>query len=216
MKHNIIKTDNYLLVVDDSEIKEDDLIYDLDIKRIVKADGPKVATSKKSQCWYYKKIISHRPLNGAPYLDGVDVLSSLEDDVDSICIKDLQDFFGTDIHLTQKGEEYLSNFKTGYNKAREKFLYTEEDMLQAAKYGYEFRDKTSFPEHKFEDSCINNTKQWLQSLQQHKYPIAFECEMELVYYPANWSKEGEERLPYRPKTFINSQGRIEWVGKYIY
>lgn len=42
--------------------------------------------------------------------------------------------------------------------------YTFHDMLQAAKYGYEFRDTTSFPEHKFEDSCINNTKQWIHSL----------------------------------------------------
>jgi hypothetical protein len=42
--------------------------------------------------------------------------------------------------------------------------YTEEDMLNASKYGYEFRDSTSFPEHKFEDSCINNTKQWIYSL----------------------------------------------------
>lgn len=40
--------------------------------------------------------------------------------------------------------------------------YTEEDMLNASKYGYEFRDTTSFPKHKFEDSCINNTKQWLE------------------------------------------------------
>ena len=42
--------------------------------------------------------------------------------------------------------------------------YTEEDMLNASKYGYEFRDTTSFPEHKFEDSCIRNTKQWIYSL----------------------------------------------------
>ncbi len=45
----------------------------------------------------------------------------------------------------------------------EKYIgYTEEDMLNASKYGYEFRDTTSFPEHKFEDECINNTKQWLE------------------------------------------------------
>ena len=44
---------------------------------------------------------------------------------------------------------------------KEKHKYDENDMLQAAKYGYVFRDTTSFPEHKFEDSCINNTKQWL-------------------------------------------------------
>lgn len=42
--------------------------------------------------------------------------------------------------------------------------YSAYDMVRAAKYGYEFRDTTSFPEHKFEDSCINNTKQWIESL----------------------------------------------------
>jgi hypothetical protein len=74
MKYKLIPTEKYILVVDDSEIKEGDFIYDLDIKRIVIADDLKVATSKASLCWYYKKIISHTPLNGAPYIDGLDVL----------------------------------------------------------------------------------------------------------------------------------------------
>lgn len=43
--------------------------------------------------------------------------------------------------------------------------FSENDMIAAAKYGYEFRDSTSFPEHKFEDSCINNFKQYLKSNQ---------------------------------------------------
>lgn len=38
-----------------------------------------------------------------------------------------------------------------------------EDMVDAAKYGYEFRDTTMFPEHKFEDSCENNFRQHIQS-----------------------------------------------------
>jgi hypothetical protein len=57
----------------------------------------------------------------------------------------------------------INNWVKGYNKARET-LYTKQQMIEASKYGYEFRDTTSFPEHKFEDSCVNNTKQWLQSL----------------------------------------------------
>jgi hypothetical protein len=40
-------------------------------------------------------------------------------------------------------------------------VYTEEDMLKASKYGYDFHKTTQFPKHDFEDSCINNTKQWL-------------------------------------------------------
>lgn len=42
--------------------------------------------------------------------------------------------------------------------------FTFYNMLQAVKYGYEFRDTTQFPEHKFENSCINNAKQWIHSL----------------------------------------------------
>jgi hypothetical protein len=216
MKYNLIKTDNYLLVVDDSEIKEGDWIkWDNKVGRAV--DTTYLPSTKK--------IISHAPLNGARYLGGVDVLPSIpqEDDVDSICMKDLQDFFGTDIHLTPKGEEYISIFKTVYNKCREKYKFTEEDMLQAAKYGYEFRDTTSFPEHNFEDSCINNTKQWLKSRQQPKYPIAFECEVEPKFKHIGSTKEVKgsgSRIKNKhagnPKTFINSEGRTEWVGKYIY
>ena len=40
-------------------------------------------------------------------------------------------------------------------------FYTENDLIAAAKYGYEYRDTTSFPELSFEDNCENNTKQWI-------------------------------------------------------
>jgi hypothetical protein len=219
MKHNLIKTDNYLLMFGKlSEIKEGDW-YKTPLDIYSQFNGTEklpVGT---------KRVVAHLPLNDSPYIDGLDVLPSIpqEDDVDSICMKDLQDFFGTDIHLTPKGEEYISIFKTVYNKCREKYKFTEEDMLQAAKYGYEFRDTTSFPEHNFEDSCINNTKQWLKSRQQPKYPIAFECEVEPKFKHIGSTKEVKgsgsrikNKYAGNPKTFINFDGRSEWVGKYIY
>ena len=39
--------------------------------------------------------------------------------------------------------------------------YTEENMIESSRYGYNFHKTTSFPEQEFEKSCINNTKQWL-------------------------------------------------------
>jgi hypothetical protein len=42
--------------------------------------------------------------------------------------------------------------------------YTEQDMLLAAKYGYNFHKTTSFPDQEFEDSCVRNTQQWLTTL----------------------------------------------------
>lgn len=46
--------------------------------------------------------------------------------------------------------------------------WSDEDMLKASKYGYEFRDTTSFPEQNFEQACINNTKQYIQYLSEEK------------------------------------------------
>lgn len=48
----------------------------------------------------------------------------------------------------------------------EKVLYTKEDMIKASKYGYNFHKTTQFPNQEFEDSCINNTKQWLTTLKK--------------------------------------------------
>ena len=42
--------------------------------------------------------------------------------------------------------------------------YSEKDMLNAAKYGYEYRDTTSFPEMDFDSNCKNNTRQWLTTV----------------------------------------------------
>ena len=54
---NIFKINENIYITNDEEIKEGDWILDLDLKKIVKADKLKVITSKKSKCWYYKKII---------------------------------------------------------------------------------------------------------------------------------------------------------------
>ncbi len=51
-------------------------------------------------------------------------------------------------------------FEAGVTWQQER-SYSEEDMLNASKYGYNFHKTTLFPNQKFEDSCINNTKQWL-------------------------------------------------------
>lgn len=45
-----------------------------------------------------------------------------------------------------------------------KKIYTEQDMLLAARYGYNFHKTTSFPNQEFEDSCVRNTQQWLTTL----------------------------------------------------
>tara|TARA_R110000823_G_scaffold54057_6_gene132848 strand:+ start:424 stop:666 length:243 start_codon:yes stop_codon:yes gene_type:complete len=53
-----------------------------------------------------------------------------------------------------------------YISKPEQVSYSEDDMIEASKYGYNFHKTTQFPNQEFEDSCINNTKQWFQSFKK--------------------------------------------------
>jgi len=65
---------------------------------------------------------------------------------------------------------------------------------------------------------ISKIKYKLQSLQQPKYPIGFECEME----PMNLDEIKEQGKGFlntntsKPKTTTNSQSQTILEGKYIY
>jgi len=60
------------------------------------------------------------------------------------------------------------------------------------------------------DSGIN-LEDFIQSLQQPKMPVAFECEMENKI-----AIDGHTVIGSEPKTTTNSQGQTVLVGKYIY
>jgi len=71
-------------------------------------------------------------------------------------------------------------FDRCFEKSKDEDLkqFSIKDMLRASKYGYEFRDQTLFPEHRFEDSCIGNTKQVIQSwlLEQESFVVEVEID----------------------------------------
>ena len=204
MKHNLIKTDNYLLVVDNNlEIKEGDkvLYNDLDILTTDKFDSwfTKWDFVEKSippvkyinNC---KKIIAHLPLKGTPVLEDVPLLPSLpkEDDVDYWIHETVSSL--KDEHTIKTSSICL---KAGYNKAKEKYKYTEEDVIKIVEKSRE----------------TGLTAEYLiLSLQHHpKYPIAFECEVITRVYDVY-----PQRTERKPKTITNPQGGTEWVGKYVW
>jgi hypothetical protein len=198
MTHQIIKTDNYLLVVDDkSEIKDD--VWHLDNGVIKKWKGNLHSNRLTS-----KKIIYHLPLNNAPILEGVPLLPPLEDE---------SNFFAEQETIKNEWNSEKS-FKAGYNKAKEKYKYTEEDLRKAFNAGdnyryYENGGFRSFP------SNVLNEDEIIQSLQQPKYPVAFECEM-VLHLNETWSTELGGGILSKPKTITNPQGLTQLVGKYIY
>jgi hypothetical protein len=195
MTHPIIKTENYLLVVDESEIKDDD--WHLDNGVIKKWKGNLHSNRLTS-----KKIIFHLPLNNASTLEGVPLLPPLEDE---------SNFFAEQ-ETTKNEWNSEKSFKAGYNKAKEKYKYTEEDLRDVIEKVWLMAQE--------EESFFSAKEKIIKSLQQQKYPVAFECEMEQFY-----NKLGNEGFmfnssstipPPRPKTITNSQGLTQLVGKYIY
>ena len=111
-------------------------------------------------------------------------------------------------------------FIAGYNKAKENYKYTEEDLAKIFYVGVQLGINqeiavTSNKPLQDEDAVL---KKCIQSLQQPKYPVAFECEIDnILSYNADDGINALLNLNFgNPKTITNSQGLIQVVGKYIY
>jgi hypothetical protein len=192
MKYNIIKTEKYLLAIDDSEIKVGDWFYLNDANIIAEYISVKPVNEAK-------KIIAHLPLNNSPVLEGVPLLPPLEDEVEGLAKKHLDSLHNNeDIAHPELYDAYHS-FKAGYNTAKKRYKYTEEDLRKAmAMYKGEFTK-----------GIVYTQEQVIQSLQQPKMPVAFECETEVYMYSINGDI-------IKPKTTTNPQGQTVLVGEYIY
>jgi hypothetical protein len=192
MQHKLIKTDNYLLVVDDSEIKTGDYVLSnlMEVNIFGRLYTPSL----------YKKIIAHLPIN-APILEGVPLLPPLEDEVEKLART-------YTVNTPDNDPVRIYAFIAGYNKAKEKYKYTEQDMLEFAIW----RSTTVFTEPY---TPLGEFILW-ESLQQPKLPVAFACEM--ITMNKGYTEKSD--YPYQqcdiPKTTTNSQGQTQLVGTYIY
>jgi hypothetical protein len=204
MTHNIIKTKNYLLVVDDSEIKYDDHFID-EYKMLYM-----LKTESTEKYKSVKKVISHLPLNNSPILEGVPLLPPLEDEVDSWITNTIGNL--KDEHTKKTAAISL---KGGYKKAKEKYKYTEEEYNKLLSFIKKIDDEGYDPydsaHHLQVSRYVDEVRNIIQSLQQPKMPVAFECE-ESVDSDSMYV----DYVIYKPKTTTNPQGQTEWVGKYIY
>jgi hypothetical protein len=154
--------------------------------------------------------IAHLPLNYSPILEGVPLLPSLEqEDKELYYQKQVMQPYSVE---SQSYTSYENGFIDGYNKAKEKYKYTEEDLRKAIDMAQE-QERVTYTEdyrHTF------NADEIIQSLSQPNMPVGFECETITM----NKGYTDEKDYPYQeceiPKTTTNSQGQTVWVGKYIF
>ena len=190
MKHKIINTKEYLLVVDDSEIKEGDYylskISDDIFRRAI--GGHWIENYDKKM---YHKVIAHLPLNNSPVLKGVDLLPPLEND-------DIEKLARENASMCE------DDWEDGYNKAKSKYKYTEDDLWKAYQTGMK----------------LEGFKELIQSLSQPKMPTSFSPKM--VCDQCNGDDSTDSCYCHHgiykiiPKTTTNPQGQNVWVGKYLY
>lgn len=151
-------------------------------------------------------VIAHRPLEDAPILEGVPLLPefSEEEDVAELSLK-----------TYPFANPERNAFITGYNKAKETYKYTEEDLVEAYERGMNNIDSDGC----HIDQPSDDFNDLIQSLQT-KRPKYFECETTHDccgrYINCKGCDATADMLNIKMKTTTNSQGQTELVGEYIY
>jgi hypothetical protein len=196
MKHTLIKTEDYLLVVSDEPITPDTKwYYDTHLKDVRSTGGAQYGENSIT-----KKVLAHLPLNDAGHLAGLDVLPEIDYDLH---INDAIGYAGSEGHpdphaFSEKQIGLLHGYVEGFEQAKKIYKYTEEDLRKAAEWYFENKGNKSFEE-------------LTQLLDQPKLPIAFDSHTQRFADKNNILKQWDG-----PKTFTNSEGRTEWFGKYLF
>lgn len=218
MIYNLTKTEDFLFVLDNSEIKEGVWYF------LPRTQSPHFCGSKESEeelnlerDFGVRKILAHIPINrpkqtlyGLPTLPTLPtLLEKHEDSIDDMAREFYWKRNPNKDFAENSRPDMVIGFVGGYNKSREKFKFTEEDLKASFAHcaRYAANCMMTDKEVDFYGEWENYLKN-IQSIQQVKFPIAFETE---TYH--NIIGKGSI---IRTKTIINSEGKQEWVGKYIY
>ncbi len=229
MKHELIKTEHYLLVVSDEEIEDGNFIYETNIGEVSRVDIKYCELLKTGvKVEPFVKVLAHLPLNGAEHLEGVDLLPPIpkeQYDIEQMAIEhsvsELSMYPETSSTLTESEVLRLRSlieahsyrgFKKGCNKAKETYKYTEEDMQRSLlKMAQKCREEMNLSLSSYVNNISKNSDEIIQSLNQPKLPIAFDSHTQRFADRNNILKQWDG-----PKTITNSEGKTEWVGNYIF
>jgi hypothetical protein len=219
MKHEIIYTEHYALIVSNEETKHGDFFIS---SQFFKPTLEKYI-DPYNQSSITKKVIAHRPLTDAPILGFIPVLPSFswsqQDDVDELAeteyyeqSKSLEDSLVDPIFDTSRF--LVAGFKDGYNKAKETYKYTEEDLINFSNFV-----TTNLMEHSDSNGFYIGVRKVLElfkQIQKPKRPKYFTIKTTNM----NLDEIREQGKGFlhantdKPVIITNSQGQRELVGTY--
>jgi hypothetical protein len=238
MKHEIIYTEYYALIVSDEEMVEGDyaLLKGKDYFEIQKALLSCLKNAfRNAECWNaenrvhntgHRKIIAHKPLTDAPIFEGVPLLPEFSEE-DSI----------KDYSLDAAKEFALNHFNGLEPKYRKGGYITIKSILDVLKIGVEcghkFGLKQAKETYKYTEEDIldawelgaseglpltrEKKDKLIKSLQQPKRPKYFETVCDCQECGANKTNLSLDMgCENKIATITNSQGQTELVGKYTF
>jgi len=232
MKHEIIYTEYYALIVSDEEISYENYAihladkWILEVGAIHQSNGHKTIMDKEYGyhgirreilAKYCKKIIAHKPLTDAPIFEGVPLLPEFkqEDDADKLA-KESYSEEGWSEPWRQMQRDSQVTFKVGYNKAKETYKYTEDDLIAFSNFV-----TTNLMHHSDSNGFYIGVRKVLElfkNIQQPELPKYFECQMS----PMNLDEIRENGKGFlhtntnKMVVITNSKDQIELVGKYTF
>ena len=214
MEHKLIKTDNYLLVIDDKTLTS--IPNNINVFSIRYNDVIRFAETENSYWNECYEIKAHLPLNNSPVLEGVDLLPPIEDEIEKLA-EHLKYSVGND------GISSTRDFMNGYNKAKERYKYTEEDLRKVIELSREMKQDNSplgRGEWVLKLEYQEDIENMIKYLQQPKLPVGFRRGEDglVISGGLRVSQEQPVGLQAYPnyETITNSQGKTQWVGEYIY
>ena len=218
MEHKIIHTENYLLIVEDFKIDVGDYYLTSD-NTILQCEKILLGLIYSSGDYGrntngLKRITSHLPLNNFPILEGVSLLPDLppiQDEVEKLAKQEAEKLHNKGKHddwdiYNQLVYEDAEMIKIGYNKAKEKYKFTEEDMKECVMYI--LRDLNSHNEVDKPGNFVwtDSFNKFIESTQCLKFPTGFKSETKWIGF------DGDLEVP---KTLMMDGQRL-WIGEYVY
>ena len=194
MKHEIIYTDDYALIVSDEEIVIGDYVYCSrgGFEPLNKQTVNPLGSNNDSSMF---KVIAHRSLTDAPVLKGVPLLPDWNVSEEELLVPFPN---STQTGRLRDGSEiktWMLGWEEGFKEAKETYKYTEEDLRKALLI-------------KHDGLSVDYV---IQSLQQPKRPKYFEVSYDTREVGNHLGGVSIESIK---ETITNSQGQIELVGTY--